>query len=207
MKQAATWEWEIRHSANGATVIAGIDEVGRGAWAGPLVACAYVFTVVPSLIELFDSKLLTETDRLLLLKVLTEMGEYGIGESWPQEIDTLGLQTAQYLAYERAINNLSRQPEIILLDGRPWYGSKLPHEAIVGGDKKVASIAAASIVAKVHRDTYMKKILHNEHPEYGFNLHVGYGTALHKQALKKFGVLSSHRQSYKPIQALLVSNQ
>jgi ribonuclease HII len=203
MKHAATWEWELNRLEQGDTVIIGIDEVGRGAWAGPLVACAYAFSKIPTSIDLFDSKLIAEPVRNKLAEALRDLGHYGIGEVSPHEIDTIGLQAGQYLAYERALEKIALTPHSILLDGRPWYSCRFPHEAVVGGDKKIASISAASILAKVYRDTYMKSVIHDTYPNYGFNVHVGYGTRLHQQALKQYGVLPIHRRSYKPIQALI----
>lgn len=202
MIKSATWEWEDRLASKGYQTVVGIDEVGRGCWAGPLVAVAYVFTSRPE-VALTDSKLLTESRRNELAIILPHYGTYGLGEVSAEEITELGLQAAQYLAYTRALEALCPQPDFLLLDGRRWATSPLPHEAIVKGDSKIASIAAASILAKVYRDTYMKTAAHDAYPKYGFASHVGYGTEKHRKALAAYGVTPLHRLHYKPIQSLL----
>lgn len=204
MVKVASWEYETRFINKGITRIAGLDEVGRGCWAGPLVAVAYSFHTIPTDIDLYDSKVIPETKRNNLEQALKTLGLFGLGEVTASEIDELGLQVAQYTAYNRALANLPLQPEIILLDGRPWKNSPIDCESIIDGDAKVASIAAASIIAKVHRDTLMKGQFHNQYPQYSFNKHVGYGTKLHQEAIQKYGILAIHRKSFKPIQALLV---
>lgn len=203
MKHVAQWDRELTWQSQGVRVVVGIDEVGRGAWAGPLVACAFGFFTVPTDILVTDSKLLTESQREALYTQLTLLGHWGIGQVTAQEIDDMGLQPAQSLAYERAINSMPQQPDIILIDGRADKLCQIQQEAIVGGDRLVASIAAASIMAKVTRDRLMKQEIHNQYPDYGFNLHVGYGTKAHQQAIQQFGVLPIHRQSYKPLRELV----
>ncbi len=202
MKLNAGWDWEQKYASKH-KVIVGLDEVGRGCWAGPLVAAAYVFTVIPTDILVGDSKIIPEKQRLILTEQLKALGAYGVGEVTPSEIDELGLQQAQYLAYDRALTALPVPPDILLLDGRPWAGCTYNCESIIDGDAKVASIAAASIIAKTYRDTHMKTVVHGQFPHYGFNQHVGYGTKLHMESLAKHGICDVHRQSFKPIKRFL----
>ncbi len=206
MPQAASWEHELHYLESNKRRIAGIDEVGRGCWAGPLVACAYIFHTVPSDISVFDSKKTTEKLRHALVPQLMELGLYGIGEVTAQEIDEFGLQRGQYMAYERALAALPEAPDMILLDGRSDPKWPYVHHAIIDGDATVASIAAASIIAKNYRDTYMKTTAHAAFPTYGFADHVGYGTKQHSEALQEHGVSILHRRSFAPI-AKLVSTQ
>lgn len=203
MAEAATFVYEAKYREQGKQYIVGLDEVGRGCWAGPLVACAYVFHTVPIDIVLIDSKKTTEKQREALVIQLRELGAFAIGEVSSEEIDRIGLQAAQYTAYERAIRALPRIPDMLLLDGRPWSACICPHEAIVKGDAKVASIAAAAIIAKHYRDTYMKTTAHEQYPNYGFADHVGYGTKQHQAALRTYGVTALHRRSFKPIQGIV----
>lgn len=202
MKTTAAWDYELKHRQAGKQAIAGLDEVGRGCWAGPLVACAYVFHEVPCDIAVGDSKTFSEKQRKELAFQLVELGVSSIGEVSAEEIDLLGLQQAQYLAYERALHGLPLAPDMVLLDGRPWKTESFVCEAVVNGDAQIASIAAASIMAKVYRDTYMREVAHSEYPYYGFNQHVGYGTKVHQSALQDRGTCILHRQSFKPIQKL-----
>lgn len=202
MKTSAGWEWEQKYATHH-KVIAGIDEVGRGCWAGPLVAAAYVFITIPTDIVVGDSKTIPEKQRLILTEQLKTLGTYGIGEVSAAEVDQLGLQQAQYMAYERAIAALTVQPDILLLDGRPWAGCTYNCESIIDGDAKVASIAAASIIAKTHRDTHMKTHVHEKYPNYAFNKHVGYGTKAHIAALSQHGICPEHRKSFKPIKRFM----
>ncbi len=183
--------------------IVGVDEVGRGCWAGPLVSVAYRFFTIPSDIEVGDSKTVSEPRRNELSDRLKNLGEWGIGEVSSKEIDRLGLSAAQLLSYSRAVCALPQQPDVILLDGRPVNWPEYNVISIVDGDARVASIAAASLLAKVYRDTYMKTVAHEQYPDYGFNSHVGYGTKQHQSALSEFGITPLHRKSYKPIQNYL----
>ncbi len=202
MKPIASWKWELRYHKKGYARIAGIDEVGRGAWAGPIVAVAYMFLSIPTDIALSDSKILTSKQRQTCYAQLMELGVYGIGQATSREIDDLGLQQAQYMAYHRALDQLPAIPEIVLLDGLRWKDCPIEHEAVVNGDALIASIAAASIIAKVFRDTLMQTTVHERYPEYKFNEHVGYGTKSHRQAIEEFGLVPVHRLSYKPFQSM-----
>jgi ribonuclease HII len=201
MKQPCSWKWEQKYKKQGYSIIAGLDEVGRGAWAGPIVAAAYMFYTIPSDIEVYDSKALTAKQRQTLLEQLQALGVAGIGEATTLEIDKYGLQQAQYMAYRRAISRLPNVPHIILLDGHPWPDCPIEHQAVIDGDALVASIAAASIAAKQYRDTLMQTVLHPQFPQYQLDQNVGYGTAAHREALQHYGITKVHRRSYKPIQA------
>lgn len=213
--KCAGFKEESEHQSQGKKFIVGLDEVGRGAWAGPLVAVAYRFFQVPTEILVGDSKKISEPKRNKLAEKLKSLGEWRIGEVIPHEIDLLGLQPAQFLAYDRALGSLFAC-DTLLLDGPPvaWRPQFPPHiltanagrapkvHFFIGGDAEVASIAAASIIAKVHRDFLMKTIAHNLHPNYGFSSHVGYGTQKHRAALQAYGVTNLHRMSYKPVMTL-----
>ncbi len=186
-------------------MIIGIDEVGRGCWAGPLVAAAVGFPAsVPE--GLADSKKLTPKKRLLLTKEIRQSEALvGVGWVWPREINVLGLTKSVQLAMQRAYDELPDHDEEteIIIDGNINY---LPHikntKALIRADGSVSEASAASIVAKVARDTYMQEIA-KKYSHYGFESHVGYGTKQHVEALKLHGVLPIHRVNYKPIQALL----
>lgn len=186
-------------------IVIGMDEVGRGCWAGPLVAGA---VALPATIAgLNDSKLLSKLQRESLAEQIHALAHVGLGWVSSSEVDDLGLTKAVALAMRRALDELQKLGneviESILIDGNFNFLPELTNtRAIIGGDKLEQAISAASIVAKVARDAYMAELA-LQHPGYGFESHVGYGTAQHKLALEKFGVLSHHRKSYKPIQAFL----
>lgn len=177
--------------------IAGIDEVGRGAWAGPLVAGAVVLPIgfaIPK--GLADSKLVAAKTRKKLSKIITERATtFALVQIKPAVIDRLGLSKATSLAFRKLVKKLNPTPDYCLIDAFhiKYFPSK--QMAIKGGDKVCASIAAASIIAKVHRDDLMIK-LNQKFPEYGFHKNKGYGTKIHQQAIKKFGLSKIHRTSY-----------
>jgi ribonuclease HII len=202
-----TWQTEKTLWKQGITPIVGVDEVGRGALAGPVVAAAVIFSGEVSLsIPIRDSKLLTRKQREVItpqLKLIVQ--QFSIGYSSPHEIDTIGIVAATHKAMRQAIHKLTLTPQFILVDGLQKI-SRLPKDkqmAIVKGDQKSFSIAAASIIAKVYRDQLMRN-WHEKFPEYGFDRHVGYGTALHRHSLKKLGVTKIHRLSF--IKNLLISH-
>jgi ribonuclease HII len=204
MGKPTNWERETYYITQGQKSVVGMDEVGRGSWAGPLVAVAFSFlNQLPAGLIIYDSKQLTANRRERMAEKLMRLGSYGIGRVSAVEIDRLGLQPAQFLAYQRAIINLRRDIDIILLDGRTWPACPYPVEAIVRGDSRVASIGAASIIAKVYRDKIMQQNIHPLYPQYGFNTHVGYGTRSHKAALDSFGPCPEHRQSFRPVRKSL----
>ena len=183
--------------------IAGIDEAGRGPWAGPVVAAAVVLdrSHVPEGLD--DSKKLSAKRRASLFDEIIEVAAVGVGIGSVAEIDTLNIARANDLAMERAVEDLGFAPDFVLIDGR-WVpeGLRGAAEAVVGGDGKSLSIAAASIIAKVSRDRIMAG-LDAEHPGYGWARNQGYGTAEHAAALERLGVTPHHRRSFRPIHNIL----
>jgi ribonuclease HII len=187
--------------STGVPLIAGIDEAGRGPLAGPVVAAAAVLPAEFRLRGLNDSKQLTEIVREQLFQALTIPGKlvcYGVGIADPGEIDRLNILRATFLAMERAIAALSIPPDHLLIDGLPVPVFKQPQTAIVGGDAKSMSIAAASVIAKVTRDRMMKQ-WHREFPEYDFEQNKGYGTPAHLESLQIHGPCPIHRRSFAPV--------
>jgi len=185
-------------------MIIGIDEVGRGCWAGPLVACAVEFDDDVLIDGLTDSKLLSHKKRVLLCKeIQIRASQIGIGWVWPKEINQIGLTESVRLAMRRAMEEIVKPGGNIIIDGNFNYLESLPGTtAVIKADGTVPAVSAASVVAKVARDAYMTNIA-KKYPEYGFEKHVGYGTKLHIEALTAHGVLSIHRINYKPIKKLL----
>ena len=177
--------------------IAGVDEVGRGAWAGPLVASAVVFKKEIEF-ELKDSKLLSFAKRQLLAKKIKQIAYWSVGVVSHFEIDKFGLQRANIMAATRAIEGLPIRPDELKLDMIRGFKHGLPFELIIRGDSSVLEIMAASIVAKDYRDNMMIEF-DRHYGEYGFSLHKGYGTDLHKRMLDKHGVSVLHRTSFAPI--------
>lgn len=189
--------------AEGFCFVAGVDEVGRGPLAGPVVAAAVVLPCGIPLPRVNDSKQLSESAREELNAAILALPgiQVGIGEADVETIDRMNILNATHLAMRRAVAQL-RQADFILVDGRPVKGLPLPSRAIVKGDAKSASIAAASIVAKVYRDRLMVE-LDAVYPQYGFASHKGYGTAEHLEALRKYGVTPLHRRSFRPVREIL----
>jgi ribonuclease HII len=181
----------------------GVDEAGRGPWAGPVVAaCVILDSDIPRLDEINDSKSISEKKRKELYEIIKEHSIYGIGVASNIEIDKLGIVKATELAVKRAIEHMPQKPSFLLVDGRDKFDLPIKFKSIINGDKKVKSIAAASILAKVWRDEYMK-LANDIYPQYGFEKHKGYGTKLHTEMLKKHGICEIHRLSYKPIQKII----
>ena len=181
--------------------VAGVDEVGRGCLAGPVVAAAVILKDFDNN-EINDSKKIPKKKREELSSYIKQNSIYSIGEASVEEIDKLNILNASLLAMKRAINNLSSQPMSILVDGNFKPINEANVFSIVKGDTKSISIAAASIVAKVYRDKLMAK-LSKVHPAYKFESNSGYGTKEHQNALLKFGVSPIHRRSFKPIHNIL----
>ena len=180
----------------GYTYICGIDEVGRGPLCGPVVAAAVILPedFVPEGIN--DSKKLSEKKREKLYPVILEKAvAVGIGEASPAEIDEINILNASFLAMRRAIENLSVKPDFALIDGNRARNIPVPCDTIVGGDAKSASIASASVVAKVYRDRLMKKLA-EEYPQYALEKHKGYPTKEHYELLKKHGIAPIYRLSF-----------
>lgn len=182
----------------------GIDEVGRGCWAGPLVAGAVVLNA--PIAGLKDSKRLSKKQRQnLAAEIQLQAVAIGLGWVQPAEIDALGLTAAVRLAMERAVEQIRVDYDELIIDGNfNFFPDNPKARAIIKADDCVPAVSAASIVAKVARDKYMNQ-LDGNYLNYQFAKHVGYGTALHVEMLKKFGVSDLHRRSFKPIAALLSS--
>lgn len=190
----------------GYLIIAGVDEAGRGPWAGPVVAGAAILKD-NNLSEhlrtgLDDSKKLKPAKRKLLFDLLQAEALTGVGIASVEEIDQLNILQATFLAMNRAVENLARAPDYLLVDGNRPPKSPYPLECIIKGDGKSLSIAAASIIAKVSRDRIMKKLA-QKFPGYGWERNAGYGTAEHKQAMERLGVCAAHRKSYAPVIKML----
>ena len=190
--------------------IAGLDEAGRGPWCGPVVAgCVMWVNGCPDELmqQINDSKKLTPQKREALYdKIISATPAYGIGQASAKEIDELNILQASFLAMQRAYDDMVQkgfQPTHVLIDGnRLPADCPVPAQAIIGGDAKSLSIAAASILAKVTRDRIMTDLA-KQCPAYGWDKNAGYGTKVHQQALQKYGITSHHRLSYKPIQKLI----
>lgn len=179
--------------------IAGVDEVGRGPLAGPVVAAAVILPVVHGITGLRDSKKLSASARARLdVEIRSVAIAWAIGEASVTEIDRLDILKATFLAMQRAVAALSVRPDRILVDGNRAPAFGLPTDCIVGGDDLVAAISAASILAKQHRDGYMLQLAAH-YPAYGFDRHMGYPTPAHLAALAEHGPCAMHRHSFAPV--------
>lgn len=207
--------FEDESHASGFKSIAGIDEVGRGPLAGPVVAAAIILPRGFSHPEIKDSKLLSPKQRERLAPLIRESAEcWGLGVVGVEEIDRINILQASLLAMVKALDGLARRPDCLLVDGNQpipahlfhqgrWSGSSTPYQkTIVKGDRLCLSIAAASIVAKVARDEMMVGY-DKEFPDYGFAGHKGYGSAAHLAALRRYGPSPIHRKSFAPIRHLI----
>ncbi|MBE2895049.1 ribonuclease HII [Spirabiliibacterium falconis] len=185
-------------------LIAGVDEVGRGPLVGAVVTAAVILDPSRPIAGLADSKKLSEKKRLMLAESIKENAlAWALGRAEPAEIDQLNILHASLLAMQRAVENLPIQPHFVLIDGnRIPPNLALPAQAIVKGDSLVPEISAASILAKVARDAEMLA-LHQRHPDYGFDQHKGYPTALHLANIQALGVLPEHRRSFTPVRRVL----
>lgn len=178
---------------------AGVDEAGRGPLAGPVVAAAVILDPENPIEGLADSKKLTAKKREALEPLIKERAlAWCVAEASVEEIDEINILQATMLAMQRAVAGLKVQPEFVQVDGNRIPKFPMMAEAIVKGDAKVAAISAASILAKTHRDAYMMEQAHR-YPGYGFEKHMGYGTAEHIKAIETLGVLPIHRKTFKPI--------
>jgi len=187
-------------------VLAGVDEVGRGPLAGPVVAAAVIFPAGYVLRGLNDSKKLTPEKRSsLYLKIQKIAIAIGIGIVDVEQIDALNIFHANVLAMQKALDALHTKPDFVLIDGLPLKKLTYVHEGIIGGDGKSALIAAASIMAKVTRDRLMLE-LHEKYPGYDFHLHKGYSTPRHLERLRALGPCPIHRRSFAPVAACLTSH-
>jgi len=180
-------------------MVAGVDEVGRGPLAGPVIAAAVILDPSRPIIGLRDSKKLSAGRRAELAQIIESQAlAVGIGRAEVAEIDLLNILRASLLAMERAVANLALQPDVVYVDGNVTPSLAMPAVAVIGGDDRVASISAASIVAKVFRDREMDRAAAH-YPNYGFERHKGYATAAHLEAIERFGPSPLHRLSFAPI--------
>ena len=187
--------WEIEDSL-GLRLICGVDEAGRGPLAGPVCAAAVILPEHLQIPGLNDSKKLTDKKRRELFTVIQEQAiAYGIGLASESEIDEINILQATFLAMRRALDQLTVRPEIALIDGNRETDFGLPVKTVVKGDSLSANIAAASILAKVTRDNLMMELA-QKYPEYGFEIHKGYGTKAHYEALRTYGPCPIHRKTF-----------
>lgn len=196
-------EFERGLWSRGVRLVAGIDEAGRGPLAGPVVAAAVVLPPDCSVCGADDSKRLTARQReALVSEILQTAAAVGLGAASAREIDRINIRRATALAMERAIRHLRSNPEHLLVDGLPVPELGLEWQtAVVGGDRRVHSIACASILAKVYRDRLMER-LSVRYPAYGWHRNKGYGTREHLAALRAFGPTPHHRRSFHPVEQL-----
>jgi ribonuclease HII len=195
-------ELGLRAGLTGGRLICGIDEVGRGPLAGPVVACAVIIDparIDPALAaQIDDSKKLSPKRRDALHDALRSCVTYGLGEASVAEIDQINILQATFLAMHRAVDNLPLRPDFALVDGNRRPPLPCPGECLIGGDARSLSIAAASIIAKVVRDKIMWELA-QLHTGYGWERNAGYGTAAHLAAIAHLGVTEHHRKSFRPI--------
>lgn len=184
-------------------LVCGVDEAGRGPLAGPVVAAAVILDPARLIAGLNDSKKLSAKKReALAVEIRATALAWAVAEATVEEIDRINILQASMLAMQRAVAALNIRPTHALIDGNRCPSLPCTAEAIVGGDGKVAAIAAASILAKTVRDAGMLE-LHATYPQYAFDRHMGYPTAVHLQALREYGVSPVHRRSYAPVAKLL----
>lgn len=196
MSQQDMWQIEQAHFDRDIKIICGVDEAGRGPLAGPVCAAAVILPPYAEIPGLNDSKKLSDKKRRELYPIIKEQAiAYGIAFADHAEIDEINILQATYLAMERAINQLEVKPELVLIDGNRAKDFGIPVETVVHGDSLSASIAAASVLAKVTRDDYMLKMA-ELYPGYDFEIHKGYGTKAHYAALTKLGACPIHRMSF-----------
>lgn len=196
MSNINMWEIEDSFYAEGVQVICGVDEAGRGPLAGPVCAAAVILPPHLEIPGLTDSKKLTDKKRRELFPVIKELAiAYGIGLASEQEIDEINILQATFLAMQRALDQLNIKPDLALIDGNREKDFGLPVKTVVKGDSLSMNIAAASILAKVTRDDLMVSMA-NEYPQYGFDIHKGYGTKAHYAALTEYGPSAIHRMSF-----------
>lgn len=190
------YAWERRAEAQGLHPVCGVDEAGRGPLAGPVCAAAVILPLGCEIEGLNDSKKLSEKKREALFPVIQEKAvAWGIGWASAQEIDEINILQATFLAMARAVAELSCQPAWVLVDGNRMPPLPVPGETVIKGDAQCASIAAASILAKVSRDRLLRE-WDQQYPAYGFGKHKGYGTKAHYEAIRKYGLLPIHRRSF-----------
>ena len=196
MSELNMWQFEQQCYDKGYKLICGIDEAGRGPLAGPVCAAAVILPPNVDIPGLNDSKKLSDKKRRELVPIIKEKAiAYGIAFADEKEIDTINILQATFLAMERAVGLLSVKPDMLLIDGNREKDFGIPAETIVKGDSRCISIAAASVLAKVTRDDLLLEMA-EQYPQYGFEIHKGYGTKAHYQALTEFGPCPIHRMSF-----------
>lgn len=190
------WQIEDSYYSQGYQVICGVDEAGRGPLAGPVCAAAVILPKHLDIPGLTDSKKLTDKKRRELFPLIQEQAvAYGIGLASQEEIDEINILQATFLAMERALAQLQVRPNLALIDGNREREFGVPVQTVVKGDSLSASIAAASVLAKVTRDDLMMELA-QQYPQYGFEIHKGYGTKAHYEALRQYGASPIHRKSF-----------
>lgn len=195
-RMSELWELENELYAQGYSLLCGVDEAGRGPLAGPVCAAAVILPAGLEIPGLNDSKKLSEKQREALFEPIKAAAKaYGIAFATVEEIENLNILNATFLAMNRAISQLSPQPELALIDGNRNTGITVPSRCVVKGDSRCADIAAASVLAKVSRDRYMLEMA-EKYPEYSFERHKGYGTKLHYEAIRQYGPCPIHRLSF-----------
>ena len=196
MSEINMWQIENDHFNNGVKIICGVDEAGRGPLAGPVCAAAVILPPNAQIPGLNDSKKLTDKKRRELYPIIKEQAiAYGIAFADEKEIDEINILQATFLAMQRAIDMLSVKPELALIDGNRAKDFGIPVQTVIHGDSLSASIAAASVLAKVTRDDVMLELA-KQYPEYAFDVHKGYGTKAHYDALCAHGACPIHRMSF-----------
>lgn len=188
--------YENEALASGYDIVCGVDEAGRGPLAGPVYAAAVVLKKWQTIEGVNDSKKLSEKKREELFdKIVSECSAFSVGTASEREIDEINILQATFLAMKRAVDGLSIKPDIALVDGNQTPPLDCAVKTVIKGDAKSESIAAASIIAKVSRDRYMKEMA-AKYPEYQFEKHKGYGTKLHYEMIEKYGICEIHRKSF-----------
>ena len=195
------WTYEREQWKNGVQTVCGVDEAGAGPLMGPVYAAAVILPRELDIPGLNDSKKLTEKKREALYEIITaQAAAWSVARVEAAEIDEMDILNARMLAMQKALDGLTLRPDLALIDGNRDHGSRyaieLPHRLIVGGDGKSASIAAASILAKVSRDRYVSTELDAKYPQYQFAKHKGYGTKLHYEMLDQYGPCPEHRRTF-----------
>lgn len=191
-----TYEYENKAHSDGFVTVCGVDEAGRGPLAGPVYAAAVILPDGLENMGINDSKKMSEKKREQLFDVIIENATaYGIGFATEKEIDEVNILNATFLAMKRAVEAMGVKPDLVLVDGNRKPGTGYEEMTLVKGDAKSISISAASILAKVSRDRYMKDLA-QRHPEYKFEQHKGYGTKLHYEMIEQYGILPDHRRSF-----------
>ena len=195
------WTYEREQWKNGVQTVCGVDEAGAGPLMGPVYAAAVILPRELDIPGLNDSKKLTEKKREALYEIITaQAAAWSVARVEAAEIDKMDILNARMLAMQKALDGLTLRPDLALIDGNRDHGSgyaiEIPHRLIVGGDGKSASIAAASILAKVSRDRYVSTELDAKYPQYQFAKHKGYGTRLHYEMLDQYGPCPEHRRTF-----------